>query len=108
MIELSDMWDEDDISDEEDLHLVSLLKSDSSLKNFMVVGAFESYIIGVLIWAFQHIFSLAISDRGPRRGVTGVSSLVGRQLDKVWITLPDLQALCTLAGNNFVAFTHNS
>jgi hypothetical protein len=91
-IELSDWGDEDDLSDEEDHPLVALLESDCSLKNEVEVGASDSSMVGVLICAFLRLFPLAMVDRGPRRGVTGVSSLVGRQLDRVWTILPDLLA----------------
>jgi hypothetical protein len=105
-MEMSNWGDEDDLSDEEDHHLVVLLKSDCSLKNEVEVGASESSMVGVLSCALLPLFPQAMAERGPRRGVTGVSSLVVRQRDRVWTTLPDLLALCTLAGNHLLAWTH--
>ncbi len=105
-MELSDWGDEDDLSDEEDHPLVVLLESDRSLKNEVEVGASESSMVGVLRCAFLRLFPWAMAERGPRRGVTGVSSLVGKQLDRVWTIFPDLLALCTLAGNHLLALTH--
>ena len=105
-MELSDWGDEDDISDDYDHPLVALLESECSLKNEVEVGASDSSTVGVLICAFFRLFPLAMAERGPRRGVTGVSSLVGKQPDKVWIIFPDLLALCTLAGSHLLALTH--
>jgi hypothetical protein len=105
-MELSDWGEEDDLSDEEDHPLVSLLESDFSLKNEVELGASESSIVGVLIWAFLRLFPCAIADRGPLLGVTGVSSLVGRQLDSVWTIFPSFLALCILAGNHLLALIH--
>lgn len=105
-MELSDWVDKDDLSDEEDHPLVALLESECSLKNEFEVGASDSSMVGVLICAFLRLFPLAMAERGPRRGVTGVSSLVGKQLDKVWTIFPDLLALCTLAGSHLLALTH--
>jgi hypothetical protein len=105
-MELSDWGDEDDLSDDDDHPLVALLESECSLKNEVEVGASDSSMVGVLICAFLRLFPLAMAERGPRRGVTGVSSLVGKQLDKVWTIFPDLLALCTLAGSHLLALTH--
>ncbi len=98
--------DEDDLSDEEYRPLVALLESDCSLKNEVEVGASDSSMVEVLICAFLRLFPWAMAELGPRRGLTGVSSLVGRQLDRVWTILPDLLALCTRAGNHLLALTH--
>ena len=105
-MKLSDWGEEDDLSDEEDHPLVALLESNCSLKKEVEVGASDSSMVGVLICAFLRLFPLAMAERGPRRGVTGVSSLVGKQLDRVWIIFPDLLALCTLAGSHLLALTH--
>ncbi len=105
-MELSDWGDEDDLSDEEDHHQVVLLESDCSLKNDLEVGAYESSMVGVLSCALLRLLPWAMANRGPRRRVTGVSSLVGKQLYRVWTILPDLLALCTLAGNHLLALTH--
>ena len=105
-MELSDWGDEVDLSDEEDHPPVALLESECSLKNEVEVGSSDTSTVGVLICAFLRLFPLAMAERGPRRGVTGASSLVGKQLDRVWTILPDLLALCTLAGNHRLALTH--
>ncbi len=78
----------DDLFEEVDHPLVVLLKSDCSLNNEVEVGASDSSIVEVLICAFLRLFSCAIAERGPRRGVTGVSRcegviLVSKQLERV-------------------------
>ena len=82
-MELSDWSDKDNLSDEEDHPLIALLESECSLKNEVEVGTSDSSTAGVLICAFLRLFPLAMAERGPRRGVTGVSSSVGKHLDRV-------------------------
>ncbi len=86
--------------------MVALLESDCSVKNEVEVGASDSSMVGVLICDLLRLYPWAMADRGPRRGVTGVSYLVGRQLDRVWTILPDILALCNRAGKHLLALTH--